>query len=85
MSSRIPPLPGADHVCPGCGFSYAATPVERVLLDTPAIPAQVRAAVAGSGRERLRRRPGPMPGWAAAPAGTWPHPRSAPCRPAPWQ
>lgn len=57
MSARIPPLPAADHVCPGCGFSYSAAPVERVLRDSPAIPAQVRAAVAGVGRRRLRRRP----------------------------
>lgn len=58
MTSRtVLPLPAEDHVCGGCGFGYARTPVSDAVGSIATVPGRAREAVGAVAD--VRRRPQP--------------------------
>jgi hypothetical protein len=58
-SAELPPLAGEDHVCAGCGMSYADTELDAAIAALRSVPVEVRAAALAVPDTRLRVRPDP--------------------------
>lgn len=58
-SAGLPPLAGEDHVCAGCGMSYAGTDLEAAVPALRSVPAEVRAAALAVPEAHRRVRPDP--------------------------
>lgn len=54
---EVPPLPGEDHHCPGCGFSYAALDVDGARAVIAGVPGRTRAAALAVPDPRRRLAP----------------------------
>jgi hypothetical protein len=61
-SAGLPPLADEDHVCAGCGMSYADTELGAAAVALRAVPDEVRAAALAVPEANRRVRPDP---------GTW--------------
>jgi hypothetical protein len=55
--AKVPPLAAEDFACPSCPFSYADTSIAAAVEIIQASPPAVRAVVAGTPVDLLRRRP----------------------------
>jgi hypothetical protein len=54
-SAGLPPLADEDHVCAGCGMSYADTELAVAVVALRAVPDEVRAAALAAFTVRLHR------------------------------
>lgn len=57
MGESVPPLPGEDHHCVGCGLFYPEMPVEDAIELVRRVPGGVRAVASGHDALALRARP----------------------------